>query len=257
MRRHPVRELEDRKSNEPQVNLIPQFCYQTWESRFLTKRHLSEVEKFRDLNPDLSWMLFDAKQRASYMFEYFGGHHIYEIYKSAKYGVTQADIFRYCILFERGGYYFDISKSCDIQLSKLHCRGTSALISFENNNCTIPFSNSNMGLLREPFKYAVQWGFAFTAGHPILDSVINNIVAAYPFFKDRVFPNPQVGILAFTGPGVFTKSLRETLTKDLASGVTQHSSDFSGHGIFSLPGSQLRFNEVKHYSTYSNSIIVK
>ena len=256
MFKHKMGELKDRESTVSQKNAIPSICYQTWESRFLTRKHLSEVEKFRDLNPDLSWKLFDANQRASYMLEYYGEHPIFNIYTSATFGATKADIFRYCILLERGGYYFDISKSCKIQLTKLHNPEDNALISFENNNCTIPFLNESMRLFQEPFKYAVQWALAVAPGHKILEAVIANIINSYPYFKGRIFQNPQVGILAFTGPGLFTKSLRETLNLEMLPKISLHSSDFSGNGVFSLPGSHLRFDKAKHYSSYKDTAIV-
>ena len=251
-----LEDLLDVKSQELSDSCIPPNCYQTWETKSLYRTHLRGVQDFRNLNPDLSWFLYDSNDSQKYMEKFYSKHPILEIYNRAKFGVMKADIFRYCILFQRGGYYFDINKSCNIQLSKLHSKNADALISFEKNICTIPSSPESMNLLKEPFKYAVQWGFGFAPGHIVLAKTLDNIVASYPYFKEKIFERPQTAILAMTGPGVFTKSLRESIPMVNLNKLAQHSSDFSNSGVFRIKGSDSKTRIVKHYSTYSNQMIV-
>ena len=54
-----------------------------------------------------------------------------QVYQMSKFGQMRVDIFRYCILFERGGYYFDISKAYSESLDNLSNPNTEAVISYE------------------------------------------------------------------------------------------------------------------------------
>ena len=49
-----------------------------------------------------------------YMKNNWKNNSIYEVFKNSLVGPLKTDIFRYCILYERGGYYFDISRGCKI-----------------------------------------------------------------------------------------------------------------------------------------------
>ena len=50
----------------------------------------------------------------------------------------RSDIFRHCILYDKGGYYFDISKGTQVSLRSLHSKSTEAIISNEPVECIIP-----------------------------------------------------------------------------------------------------------------------
>ena len=52
-----------------------------------------------------------------YMENNWKNNEIYEVFKNSLIGPLKTDIFRYCILFDKGGYYFDISRSCKIPLN--------------------------------------------------------------------------------------------------------------------------------------------
>ncbi len=86
---------------------IPPVVYQTWEENLFGRRHLRALERFREINGDLQFILMDRTQRDAYMAESWGHHPVHAIYRGAQFGPMRADIFRYCLLHERGGYYFD------------------------------------------------------------------------------------------------------------------------------------------------------
>ena len=51
----PMQTLSDRKATtQTHLQNIPPVVYQTWEVDYFGKTHFAEIEKFRDLNPDLS-----------------------------------------------------------------------------------------------------------------------------------------------------------------------------------------------------------
>ena len=86
---------------------------------------------------------------------------IYQIFKNSLIGPLKSDIFRYCILYDQGGYYFDISRGCDVPLTKLHDKNTSFILTYEDTDCYIPPNNQKIFNLKRPFNHMLQWGLAF------------------------------------------------------------------------------------------------
>jgi mannosyltransferase OCH1-like enzyme len=177
----PLRPLDDRRATAPApADKIPPTVIQTWEDRLFGKNHLKEMAKFRDLNPELSFELWDRDQRESYLRERWGAHPIFDIYQRSLFGPMKADIFRYCLMADRGGFYFDISKGCTVPLRKLYGPETEALITNEPHVSPLACPASVAPHLKHPDKLMLQWGFGFTPGHPIPLQTIANICAEYP-----------------------------------------------------------------------------
>jgi mannosyltransferase OCH1-like enzyme len=253
----PMLKLQDSDASEQFTNQkISPVVYQTWEDHFFGKTHFKEIQQFRALNPELDFKLFDKSQRESYMQEFWGEHAIYPIFTQSQFGPMQADIFRYCLLFERGGFYFDISKGCTTPLSSFLKNTSSALISFESHDCVIPPSPVLEHRLQCAEKQVLQWGMGFAKGHPILKRMIENICLHYPLFKGKSFENPKNAILRFTGPGMYTKSVREYFENQEDETVAQAGVDFNGAGIFSLKGSWARYSRVPSYVNSRNQPII-
>jgi mannosyltransferase OCH1-like enzyme len=168
----------------------------------------------------------------------------------------KADIFRYCILFEKGGYYFDISKGCDLSLRSMHNPQADALISFEDNHHGWEISDSVKEKLDYPDNLVIQWGFGFAKGHPILGAIIDSIVENEAGFRGKTFANPKEAILEYTGPRSFTRVVHETIRSLSNQTLTQVGVDFLGHGSYALKGSYVRYFTKKHYTEFSDSLIL-
>ncbi|QWD92036.1 hypothetical protein ICV00_04735 [Polynucleobacter asymbioticus] len=253
----PWKTLKNIERPNSSSQLIPKNMYQTWENKLVGKNHFKSIQNFISINDDLSFYYFDKNERDSYITQYWGHHQISEIYNHSKFGQVQADIFRYCILAERGGYYFDISKGCSSQLSKLHNPNDSALISFEGNYCGILPELDHLNYFMHPERYISQWGFGFAPQHLFLHRTIDNICKAYPFFQGKLFSNPKAAIISFSGTGMFTKSVREVTSEGFLGSVCQKGIDFNGHGIFIMPGSHARYLMIPDYADKINEVIVE
>ena len=250
-------QLYDRTASKVWHNpLIPPVVYQTWQDNLFGRTHHAEIERFRNLNGDLSFNLFNDKQADLYMEEYWGNHAIGEIYKQGKYGPLKSDIFRYCILCERGGLYFDINKGCNVSLSSLISNGASGFISYESNDCLIYPPVRHISKLMYPNKYILNWGVGFQKNHEILRRMIDNICEYYPFFKNKVFENPSHAIVSFTGTGMFTRTIWELMDEIDELNVDQLGIDFNRHGDFAFKGSWVRYLKAPSYADARNSVIV-
>lgn len=253
---YPLKYISNRHTKLDNSWAIPNVCYQTWVDNFFGRTHAREIEVFRDLNPEITWILFDEEMQQKYMLENWGSHEIYEVYTKSKFGPMRADIFRYCLLFDRGGYYFDISKGCSTPLREMHKKDSTALISYENNICLIPAEPMLAKLMTHSHNLVIQWGFGFAVRHPILAEVISLICSNASTYENVVFPNPKNAILSLTGPGAFTLAFRRSASSLGLEGVAQSGVDFNGTGIYALPGSYVRYFTRQHYTSVSNSTIL-
>ena len=69
---YPLVQLNDYVIDSDSKCKIPKIVYQTWENRFFGKTHFKELIKFRNLNQNYSFLLFDKQKRDSYMQEHWG-----------------------------------------------------------------------------------------------------------------------------------------------------------------------------------------
>lgn len=250
----PARHLADRLGETQIASTIPSVVYQTWEVAYLPRRLHNSVTKFRDMNPEFSFYLFSKDERDAYIRENWGHSQISEIYDRARFGPLRTDIFRYCLLFERGGWYFDISKGAAAPLRSFLEPGCQEVLTFENNNMPpnmVP-SLTTMNLLGATAgKRVVQWGFGFSPKHPLLELHISRIVDRWPEVLNRNFVDPKEAILEYTGPIAFTSSVWTYIDKSHGTPNMQ-GIDFNGFGIFSLQGAGARYWQSKNYRLVSN-----
>lgn len=252
LREFPLKVVNDVVVQPDENWKIPNVCYQTWVNKKFGKSHRKEIKKFRDMNQEVSFVLYDEDQLNSYMFDSWSHHPIYHIFKDSKFGPMRADIFRYCILYDKGGYYFDISKGCVNPIRFMHESNCEAFLSFENNSHEFEVPGEVSELLDYPNNLIIQWGFGFVKGHPILKQVIDLIVSNEKKFRGNVYTDPKEAILSFTGPRSFTKAVHEVIASKICGEVTQAGVDFNGSGRYALTGSYVRYFTRTHYTEFSN-----
>ena len=250
----PFRHLPNRLGEARLTAKIPSIVYQTWEVAYLPRRLHSSVTKFRDMNPDFSFQLFSKEDRDAYIKENWSHSQISEIYERARFGQLRTDIFRYCLLFDKGGWYFDISKGAAAPLHSFLKPNCQEVLTFENNNVPpsmVPNLTAKKMFGAAADKRIVQWGFGFSPKHPILEHHISRIVGRWPEFSHRNFEDPKEAILEYTGPIAFTSSVWSYIDT-CHSTLNMQGIDFNGFGIFSLQGAGARYWNSRNYRLASN-----
>jgi hypothetical protein len=250
-------EVLDRNALTANTARIPQIVYQTAESRFVNEKLHSSIQTFRDLNPDLAFKLFDGPARDLYMESQWGNHPIFDVYRRSIYGQMKADIFRYCIVWERGGYYFDLNKGCATSLSSLHPDEAEGIVSFESNMEILMPPIDTAVKLSDPFHLVGQWGFGFIKHHPFLKTVIDKIVELEPLFRGRKFEYPKQALLAMSATGMFTNQYRNWVGGVSQNKIFEAGTDFMGFGQFRLAGSKKAAQSPNHYSRHRDAPIVR
>jgi mannosyltransferase OCH1-like enzyme len=210
------------------TGLIPHRCFQTAEDRFLGKTHLDALTEFRQLNADFEFLFYDANARNTYIQKQWGDHPISEIYLRARFPVMRADIFRYCIVFDLGGFYMDMNKVLVMPFVELFQAHKTGVISFEQTWCQLPARPLAMQRMRHPEHYVAQWGFGFAAKHPILEAMIANICEYSAAFLDKEFCSPSQAVRSLTGPGLFTQTVRDYFEQHNGDDIAQAGIDFIG-----------------------------
>jgi len=249
--------VPDQSAGPGREQTIPRVVFQTAESGRVHPTHAKAIAEFRALNPDLSFQLFDTGQRDDYMVSNWKKHPIFNVYQRAEFGQMKADIFRYCIVFERGGYYFDFNKGCKTPLTQLHPPDAEGLISYESNPELIFPDVETAEQLQNPFNLVMQWAFAFEPMHPFLEAVVNRIVTLEPFFRGQIFRFPKKALLTMSAPGVFTAVFRDYVKRHGLGSIAEAGVDFDGSGVFRLRGSKFLQNDRDYYGQQRNRRIIR
>ena len=245
---YPLVELKDQKALYPPSQNISTIVHQTWINKKFGKTHAKSILKFRKKNKNLSFKIYSDEDIKEYMKSNWGRNKIYNIFKNSLIGPLKTDIFRYCILYDQGGYYFDISRGCDVPLTKLHNNKSKFILTYEDTECYIPPCSKKIFDLKRPFNHILQWGLGFEKNNNFLKILIKEIIKAYPLYKNKKFSNPKLAILNFTGPGMYTKVMRNYLSNNNIRNFKELDTRFNGHGIFKLKGSQVRYHLEPSYT---------
>jgi mannosyltransferase OCH1-like enzyme len=245
----PFSQVKDQIPTLKMETPIPNQVFQTWEFNSFGRVHCKSINEFRKINSSSAFFLFDREQRDSYMRNNWGQSPIAEAYFRAQYGVLKADIFRYCVVYQYGGYYMDISKGLSCKFQDLHRPTDCALITFEQNKNSLTNKND---LVSFPDNLVAQWAFGFSKQHPLLAAQIQSIEDNYVDFFDKPVQNPKLAILELSGPHSFTRNFHKFMTSVESSFTSQAGIDFIGRGIYSLSGSASRYLQVRGYAKDRN-----
>lgn len=237
---------------------IPGVVYQTGPTRSLRKKHYAEVLRFREVNKDMDFRFFDDEDQLDYMHQNWRNHPILEVYLQAKWPQMRADIFRYCIIHENGGWYCDINKGIFLSLSSLMTHGVELITSCERNELAVFPDVSVSAQFQHPQLFSIQWAFAAAKDSPFLARLIDDVAALYMELREVKFYSVKQGVLMATGPGAFNRSLRAHIQNGPLVPWRQVGVDFDGKGRYRLEGSEgTRFMQARHYSRARSDVIFR
>ena len=220
---------------------IEPIVMQTWVSNKLGWLHYHSWFKFRRMNQDLDFYFFDDIQAEEYMRLNWGKEKIYQVYASVKHGPAKADIFRYCYIYDNGGYYFDIKSGCKIPLSKSHNCSEDSFLFFEGNVSILPSKIKKNIPYRQ--NIVAQWAFGFKRKHPFLKLLIRNIESFD--FESVEYLSVKDSVLVSTGPGMFSCSIADYLNSGKS--LFFNNIDINGNGQYILQGAASRYLERQSY----------
>lgn len=88
-------------------SVIPLNIFQTWHTKKLSPLMYNAILHVKNINPRFSYFLFDDNDCREFIRQHFAPDVLYS-YDSLIPGAYKADLWRYCVLFIKGGIYLDI-----------------------------------------------------------------------------------------------------------------------------------------------------
>jgi mannosyltransferase OCH1-like enzyme len=170
---------------------IPKKIYQTWETKNLSEYFLKNIEKWKILNPEYEFTLYDSMDRRN-MVSNFGERYL-KVYDRILAGALKCDMWRYIVLYLYGGFATDLDV---IPINPID--------NFLNNNFLVCASILNV----ESQNFYLLTGFiGIIPKHPIMLWCIERIC-------DIVENNkPYLEYCDFTGPGCFGRGVNAYLKR--------------------------------------------
>jgi inositol phosphorylceramide mannosyltransferase catalytic subunit len=180
---------------------IPKIIYQTFESwDTVPDEFKKRISIFRKINSNYEYKFYSNEDCEAYIKNVYGKT-IFNIYNSLspEYAAARADLFRYLLIYDKGGVYFDI-KSYPIQpLDKILSEEDEILLSCWH-------SPNQEHILKTGFGEFLNWFVIARPRHPFLKEVILLV------FKKILESSPnqysgKTGVLNLTGPITFTQAI--------------------------------------------------
>ena len=107
-----------RSSGQVEKNGIPFILHEFWHSRRMPY-HMSEVVKRHiEMNPEFEVYIYSEAEAVSFLKEHFDPD-VLDAYYSFKPSAFRSDLFRYCVLYVKGGIYLDTKIDFSVPLKDL------------------------------------------------------------------------------------------------------------------------------------------
>lgn len=232
---------------------IPATLMQTWEVNSFGRRHFKSLVAFREMNRDIFFEFYDRERRDGFM-RSFKDQAISNLYFDSRFTPMAVDIFRYAYLWEKGGYYCDISMRTSRPIRSLHSVKATAAITFENNNFEAEVQPSMISRLPHPNHKMAIWMFGFQPRHAILGCVLEQIKQESAHYRGLEFHIPKAGIISLTGPEAFTRAVIRYLSERPDPTVEFVGIDFNGAGLVST-GAGFRHLDFPTYAKVRNETL--
>ncbi|WP_081964705.1 glycosyltransferase family 32 protein [Porphyromonas sp. COT-290 OH860] len=196
----------------PQGLSIPKVIYQVGKNRDeLHPMVVENIAYLKQINPTWSYTFFDNITMEDFIREEYGAK-VLEYYKriESKYGAARADLFRYLLIYKKGGVYLDLKSSVSRPLNEIiHTQDKYILCHWDNSPSS---KHAGAGMHAElldslPRGEYQQFQICAVAGHPFLRSVVIDVlknIDSYNVFKHGV---GTMGVYRITGPITYSKSI--------------------------------------------------
>ena len=148
-----MEEEEEDKQEEGFFTEIPKTIYQTWHSRTLPQKMADCVERLKRDNPEFEHHLYDDTECRAFIAENFD-RSVVEAYDVLIPGAFKADLWRYCVLYKKGGVYLDIKFQCEpgFSLKELTKDDETFILDRPYGDLSLPI-DVNLALLNSPTFY--------------------------------------------------------------------------------------------------------
>jgi hypothetical protein len=198
--------LQDISALNTNEKLIPKNIIQTVPDKDnICAEFQKNIDYIKHINPNWKYMLFDNKSQTTYIQKYYPKLLQYYLAINPKYGASKADFFRYLIMYERGGAYFDVKSAMKFPLDDLIYPSDEYILSHWGGR---PHEDK----LKKYGEFQ-QWHIICIPNHPALKAVISNVIKNITKYNQKTHGVGKDAVLSLTGPIVYTRSILPYLYK--------------------------------------------
>ena len=174
--------IEKTKKDSPsEVNGVPLVIYRSWITNHIKPGMKATVDKTLSMTPEFDNYFFSDDDCIQFIQENFEPN-VAAAFKSLKPGAYQSDLWRYCILYKKGGIYLDIKMELHLPLIDILKEFPKIFIGNIPEEPSNPKNQIWNGLMSSP------------AGNPVFKACIDEIVESC---KNKYYKENYLDI---TGP---------------------------------------------------------
>jgi hypothetical protein len=234
---------------------IPRLLHQTFKSHALPPELQANVAQIKALNPGWVHQLYDDADIEAFIRKYYG-QTVFASYQriNPRYGAARADLFRYLLLYRRGGVYLDIKSTMTQPLDAVLRPTDRYLLSQWQNGKGQEYEG--WGVARELRDIAggefQQWHIVAAAGHPFLRAVIASVLNNIDRYNPWMHGTGSAGVFRVTGPVAYTLAIAPLMASQTYRLVPTDDLGFE-YTIFKTASHRPLF--ASHYARQTESVI--
>lgn len=191
----------------PQGRRIPRLIHQTYPTRNVPDEIGRSIENIKRANPDWHHCLYDDDDVAQFIRSNYGPRMLEYFERiNPNYGAARADLFRYLLVYLKGGFYLDIKSSLSRPLDEALRPDDAYVLSHWKNP-----PGKHWGVWPElpksiPGEFQ-NWHIAAVPGHPLLRAVILQVLENIDRYNPWIQGTGKLGVLRTTGPIAYTLAI--------------------------------------------------
>lgn len=215
--------------------MIPKQIHQCWFGSALDTERQNSVNSLRNLNKGWTHTLWDDAAAKRFINDVYGWY-VTDLYNSINpnYYAARADLFRYLLMYDRGGVYLDVKSLY-----------TKPLDSFIN-------PNDEYILTGNGYEWH-QWHIMCVPKHEFLTRVIGKVFANIERYDMRSDGVGDRAVVKITGPKPYTEGVNAALPYC----EYRHVKPYPHRLVYDTLGSERRRADPKHYSNQSEPLICR
>lgn len=194
----------------PLGSIIPKVIYQTFPSRAVPPSIRANIERLKALNPDWRHELLADSDVLDFIAREYGTAMLRYVERiDPRYGAARMDLFRYLLIYARGGVYLDIKSDATAPLSEVLLTGDKFLLSRWQGCGEHQYESWGLHDALHTVGGAAyqQWHVAAVAGHPFLHAVIEQILHNIDLYVPCIHGTGREGTQALTGAIAYTMAI--------------------------------------------------
>jgi len=172
------------------------------------------IQKIRAMNPGWEHKVYDDREIADFIATVYGRRVLeYFLRINPSYGAARADLFRYLLMYKRGGVYLDIKSTLIRPLDEVLLPDDVCILSRWRNNSGGPFERwgRHAALKQVGGNEFQQWHIVAAAGHPFLRAVSERVLQNIDRYNPVIHQTGAPGVLWTTGPVPYTLAITSLL----------------------------------------------